>query len=265
MHAHQRRDRRAGGEILAYRRLLQAHHAIERRDDHGIAELLAGQIELRAPLRDHGLAVAHFLDRVLVASFGDLEGGFSGVELSAGDQLLLRELDAAIASEPRVVHHRARLTDDRGLLRIDFFVGASRREPEARARLLQRCLGLLDTQLEVALVEPADELPLLYARAEVDRGFGKTAGDLGAEDHLIVGGQRSGRRHRARDRALRRRRHFHFTRRRAGGLALLLFGADRALALAAAQQEAETESEGGQNIRGHPADDTPTESPARPL
>jgi hypothetical protein len=48
-------DRRARRQVLAYRRLLQAHDAVERRDDHGVAELLAGQIELRAPLCDHGL------------------------------------------------------------------------------------------------------------------------------------------------------------------------------------------------------------------
>ena len=52
--------------------------------DHGVGELLAGQLELRAPLGQHGLAVAHLLERVLVAALGHLKGGLGGVELRPG-------------------------------------------------------------------------------------------------------------------------------------------------------------------------------------
>src|SRR5439155_2549792 len=148
------------------------------------------------------------------------------VELSAGDKLLLREADAAVAGETRVVHHRAGLADDRGLLVIDLLVAAGRRKPEPRARLLQRRLGLVHPELEVALVELADHLAALHARAEVDGDLGQTTGDLRAEHDLIVSGQSSRRRDRACDGALGGRRDLHLTRGRSRGFALLLLGAD---------------------------------------
>src|SRR5215831_20249578 len=235
MHAHHRGDGRARRQILAHRGLLEAHDAVERREDHGVGELLPSQIELGAALRDDGLAVADFLDRVLVAAFGHQQGRLGRVELGASDQLLLREPDAPIAGEPRVVHHRPRLTDDRRLLGIDLLIGTRRREPESYAGLLQRGLGLLDPQLEVALIELADDLPTLDARAEIDGDFGQAARDLRAEYDLVVGRQGASRRDGTRHRALGGDRDFDFARRRPRGLGLLLLGADRILALAAAQ------------------------------
>ena len=84
------------------------------------------------------LAVADLLERVLVAPSATCRLASDGVELGAGDQLLLHELDAAVAREPRVVQHRAGLADDRRLLGIDALVAARGRKPEADARLLQR-------------------------------------------------------------------------------------------------------------------------------
>src|SRR5262249_59428323 len=95
-----------------------------------------------------------------------------GVELRASDQLHLHEPDAALAIEPRLVEHRAGLADDRGLLRIDALVGPCGREPEPDTRLLQRGFGLVDPDLEVALVELADHLRAFDAGAQIN-------GDLG--------------------------------------------------------------------------------------
>src|SRR5262245_3976645 len=87
VHTHHRGDRRTGRQILADRGLLEAHDTVERRQDHRVGELLTRQVELRASLRDHGLAVADFLDRVLVAAFRHQQGRLGRVELSASDQI----------------------------------------------------------------------------------------------------------------------------------------------------------------------------------
>src|SRR5256885_396475 len=120
----------------------------------------------------------------------------SGV--GARDQILLQELDAPVAVEARVVQHRAGLAHDGGLLGIDTLVGARRRQPQADARLLERGLGLVHAVLEVALIEPGDQLAALDPRTEIDRDLHDATDHLGAEDDLVVGGQRACGRHGAR-------------------------------------------------------------------
>ena len=62
-------------------------------------ELLARQLELGSALEQHGLSVAHLLDRVLVAALRHRQRRDGGVELRLGDQSLLLEALRALARE----------------------------------------------------------------------------------------------------------------------------------------------------------------------
>ena len=254
MHAHERGNGCAGRQILTHRRLSRAHRAVKGRDQHGVRELLSRQLELGAPLHERGLAVEDFFERVVIAAFRDAQVGLRGVVLGSRDEVLLEQLRRALACEPRLVQHRARLPDDRRLLGIDLLVGAGQRQAESRARLLQRGLRLLDAQRVVGLLDPRDHLSFADARAQIDRLLDEPAWDLDAEDDGVVGGQCARRRHGARDALLDGLKHLDGARRRRGSG--LLGRGRRCIRLLGAAGGGQHDGEQDQPGAGHPADDT---------
>src|SRR2546425_1143610 len=164
----------------------------------------------------------------------------------------------ARAARGSLAGHGTRRPDDGGLLRIDLLVGAGQRQPQPRARLLQRRGGLLDAQLVVRLIDPRDDLVLAHARAEVHRLLDETAGNLDAEHHGVVGGQRSGGRDRARHALLDSREDLDGTRRDDGGWLFRRRGGGSGRGrLAGAAGGSQHDGEQRQPGAGHPADDTP--------
>ena len=201
--------RRAGGEELAHRGAPLAHRAVDRRGDDGVHELLARQLELGSALEQHGLSIAHLLDRVLVAPLRHRQPRDGGVELGLGDQSLLLEALRAFARELGLVEHGARLLDEGGLLDVHAVVGALGRQPEPGARLLQRGHGLIDAEPGVGGIEARHDLAALEPAAQVHGQLGHTPGHLGAQHHLLVGGQGPRRADPLVGRLLRRGGHFH--------------------------------------------------------
>ena len=80
-----------------------AHHAVERRGERGVAHGLARQFEFGAPLFEHGLPVAHLLERVLVPALGHLQRGVGRVERGLRRDAALDERRRALAGQPRLV------------------------------------------------------------------------------------------------------------------------------------------------------------------
>ncbi len=103
-----------------------------------------------------------------------------------------------IQGDLRLVEHSPGLADDRGLLGIDPIIGAVGREPEPGARLLKRGHRLVEPMLIVASIDPAHDLALVHATAEVNADLLESAWDLRPQDNLFVGGQGSRGLHRAR-------------------------------------------------------------------
>ena len=94
MDPHQRRHRRARGQVLAARGAGAGSPPRRPGATSTVSvELLAGQLQLGAALGQDGLPVADFLQRVLVPPLGHLQVRLGGVELGPGDELLLEELD----------------------------------------------------------------------------------------------------------------------------------------------------------------------------
>ena len=89
-----------------------ADDAVERRGQRRVVELLPRELELGAALLEHRLAVAHFLERVLVAALGDLERRVGGVEVGARRDAALDEGLGAVLRQLGLVEHRPRLADD---------------------------------------------------------------------------------------------------------------------------------------------------------
>ena len=253
MDAHQRGHRRAGAQVLAGRDLSLAHGAVDGGDDHGIGELLAGQLQLGSALGQHGLPVADLLERVLVPPFRHLEVRLGGVKLRPGDELLFDKLYTSVAGQTRLVEHGPGLPHDRGLLGFDHLVLARRRQSQPGAGLLQRRLGLFHPQLEVRLVEPGDRLAPAHPGAQVDVDRLDPAGHLGAQGDLVLGGQGPGRRHRSGQRPLGGRDHADLAGR--GGLRLGRFlSGGRVLTPAAHQPQGDQDDE-DQGSAGHPNHD----------
>jgi len=150
------RDHRSpGGEVLSDRGSALAHRAFDRRGDHGVRALLPRQLQLGAPLKEHGLPIANLLDAVLIAGFGHAQRRHRRVDLRLRDQLPLPELLRPLACQPRLVKHRARLAHEGGVLGIHAVVRALPRESEPGARLLQRRHRLVHAELSVGGVERA--------------------------------------------------------------------------------------------------------------
>ena len=256
MDAHQRGHRRAGAQVLAGRDLPLAHGAVDGGDDQGIGELLAGQLQLGSTLGQHGLSVADLLERVLVSPLGHLEVRLGGVKLRPGDELLFEKLYTSVAGQTRLVEHGPGLPHDRRLLGFDDLVLACRRQSQPGPGLLQRRFGLFDPQLEVRLVEPGDRLAAAYATAQVDVDRLDPAGHLGAQGHLVLGGQRAGRRHRPGKRPLGGRDHADLAGRGCLRLGPFLSGS-RVLTPAAHQPQGDQDDE-DQGSGGHPNHDIST-------
>ena len=111
MSAHQSHHRRAGRQVLADGGLAFADGAVDGRNDDGIGELLARDLELGAALHQNGLAIAHLFDGVLVAAVRDGELGDGGVKLGAGDELAIPKLHHPVVAETRFLQHGRRLAD----------------------------------------------------------------------------------------------------------------------------------------------------------
>ena len=205
MHAHDGHHRRPGREVLTHGRLTLDHGAFDRRGDHGVGDLLARELHLRAPLQQHSLAVLDLLERVLVPALGHLKGRDRGVELRPGDELPLPELRHPVALELGLVELRLRLTHHRSLGEVHAVVVAVGRKTEPDARLLERGDRLIQAVLVVLRVDARDGLALLDETAEVDGDLGEPSDDLRAQDDLLVGRQGPGGAHGARDGRLRGR------------------------------------------------------------
>ena len=104
MDAHQRRHRRARGQVLAHRGLPRVHGPVDRGPQHGVRELLPGQLELGAPLGEHAEAVARPPRGRPDSGPRRPARGLGGVELGPRDELLLPQLappDPGSAAPPR--------------------------------------------------------------------------------------------------------------------------------------------------------------------
>ena len=73
------------------------------------------ELDLRAPLEQHGLAVLDLLQRVLVPALGDLERRHRRVELRARHVLLLPQPRQPVAIQLGLVEQRLRLAHHGGL------------------------------------------------------------------------------------------------------------------------------------------------------
>ncbi len=219
-----------------------ADRAVEGRDEHRVGELLAREVELRAALGEHALAVARLVARLLVAPLGDLVGGLGGVEVGLRQQPLLVQLLGAGARGRRLGEHRLRLLDDGRRLEIRraALVGP---QAETRPGLVERRGRLADAELEVGRSQPRQHLAALHDAAEVDRQGDEPAGDLGAQHHLVLRRQRAGDGHHVGQRRALRGRHRDDARRLAG---LALLSARLGLAAAAAEQRRDGDDGNGQ-------------------
>ena len=95
------------------------------------------------------------------------------------------------------------------MLDVHAVVGALGREPEPGARLLQRGHGLIDAEPGVGGIEARHDLAALEPAAQVHGQLGHAPGHLGAQHHLLVGGQGPRRADPLVGRLLRRGGHFH--------------------------------------------------------
>ena len=161
-------DGRAGGAVLAGEGLALADDAVDRRTQRRVVELLAREVALGDALREDGLTIADFLERVLIAAVGDLKLCVGRLEIRACRDAALHERGDALALAARFVERGLRLTNECGLLDLDGVAAAERVESEPRARLLQRRLGLTEPQLEISGCEAGEHLPALH-RATRDR------------------------------------------------------------------------------------------------
>jgi hypothetical protein len=73
IHLHQRDDRRTGREIFTAVCVPLANSSTDWRIENGVGQLLAGDLQLRASLRQDALPVLRFVDRVSVVGFRDFE------------------------------------------------------------------------------------------------------------------------------------------------------------------------------------------------
>ena len=125
-------------------------------------------------------------------ALGDLERRVGGVEIGARRDAALDERLHAIAVEPRLAAATARRWRTRPVLSTSTSSSSPGRQAEPHAGLLQRRLGLVQTQLEVGGQEAREDLPLVHRAAEIDVELVDAAGDLEGEGHLVFGGQRAG-------------------------------------------------------------------------
>jgi hypothetical protein len=95
------------------------------------------------------------------------------------------------------------------LLDVHAVVGALGRQPEPGARLLQRGHGLIDAEPGVGGIEARHDLAALEPAAQVHGQLGHAPGHLGAQHHLLVGGQGPRRADPLIGHLLCRGRHFH--------------------------------------------------------
>ena len=151
---------------------------------------LPRELELGLALREHRLAVAHLLERVLVTAVSHLERRLGGVELGAGRRSRASRTWPCASRVSRASSSTAAAWRTmRGLLGVDGVVVAVGRKAEARAGLLQRRLGLPHAQLEVGRISRAMHLALADAAAEVHGELVEPAGDLDAQRDLLFGGE----------------------------------------------------------------------------
>ncbi len=149
-------------------------------------------------MREHRLAVAHFLQRILLAAFGDFQSGVGRFQLRLGGEAALHESRDALTLTARFVQRSARLSNQRGLIGIDHVGIAVWIEAKPRPRLLQRGIGGAEPQIEVSRRQLGDDVALAHGRSQIDvEGF-DPAGHLEAQGHLFFGGERAGHRHAAR-------------------------------------------------------------------
>ena len=209
-------DGHTGRHVLADGRGALADHPVEGRGEDRIAPLLAGNLELRAALGDECLPVAHLLEGVLVAALGHLQRGLGRIELRTGRQAARDERLQPIATQLRFVEHGTRLAHDCRLEGIDDIVRAGRIESESGPRLLQGGVGLSDAQREVSFGKARDGLPCADPAAEIDQDLLDAAGDLEAEDGLLLGGQGAADDDRLRQGRMRHRHEADFVDGRGG-------------------------------------------------
>jgi hypothetical protein len=191
MLTHDGHDRCTGGAIFTGKDHALADHAVDRRSQRGIVDLLARQRELGAALQQHCLPVADFLERILVPSFGNLQRRICGFEIGLCRDAALDERRDTFALAAGLGERGAGLPHDGGLFEIDGVGIAGGVETEPGPRLLERGFRLAQPQLEIGRGEARDRLALSNRRSEVDAQFLDASGDLEAERDLFFGGKRA--------------------------------------------------------------------------
>ena len=198
-----RGNRRAGSAVLAGEHEAFAHDAVDRRAQGRVVQLLAGERHFGSALRQHGLAVAHFLERVLMAAFGDFQRGVGGFEIGLGGDAALDEGGDALALAARFVHARpapgARGRSDR---RRPCRFRRSDRGRGGRAPAASAASAWRRRSSKSVGVKPRDQVALAHGRSQVDAQVLDTSGDLEAEGDLFLGGERAAHGHAAGDRLL---------------------------------------------------------------
>ena len=169
-----------------------ADGAVNRRSQNRVLELLAGQIELGAPLGEHPLAVADFLDGVLVLSLRHFESRFGRVQVAARREPLVEERLHPVPVETRLLQHGAPLTQQARALEINRVLVSRSGQAEPDARLVERGFGLVQAELEVVGQQTRDDLAFADRGSQVDVERIDPAGDLERERNLVFSRQRPG-------------------------------------------------------------------------
>jgi hypothetical protein len=155
---------------------------------------MLGQLQLSAALRQHRLAVTHFIDSILIPAFGHLVGGNSRVKIGPRDELLVKKLLRPVAIQPRLSQGGLGLPNRGSLFGIHLLiVRALREQPQPGAGLLQCRVRLLRLNSKIRGFQPGDHLSLANTVAKIDFNRSNPAAHLHCQIHLILSRQRAGR------------------------------------------------------------------------
>src|SRR5439155_17116189 len=140
-----------------------------RRAHDGVAELLLRQLVRGAAILKARFETPHGIDRRLVVGFGDLPTRFGGVAIDLREQAAAAELLRAREGGARVIAIRRRLANRRDLVVGRRLFVLEMIDAELRFDLPQRALGAFGGQLELAWLEPHQNIARPYVGPELDR------------------------------------------------------------------------------------------------
>ena len=184
--------RRSGGKILAEMSQSLLHNAGKGGANRRVRQLLAGEIELGAALREGRLpgAGVDLGGLQLLARDGEL--GFGGVEFGVGGDPLAVEAGQPVNVAGGFVGNGPRLAHLGDLIKVWSVAFALEGEPQRRPGLGEGRCGLLNAELEIPGLDLRQEIPGCDLAAEVDGEALESAGDLRAQGGPFAGGEPAG-------------------------------------------------------------------------